>query len=246
MEVHHHPHVHHGTKNWKEYILEFLMIFLAVTMGFLAESLREGINNKERLQNYIESLASDLKSDLEMYKSSIEFNVGHQVMIDSIITGLNTPGKDLRHLYLMARQLTMGSNATSPNTKTYEQMKSNGDMRLIKKQFIADSIGMYYQWTRKFDYWSDLQKQRISGVIEGNEKIFNALHFYHIVQHPDLSSVPEKPDIISHDRELLNIVVMRHQYYYGMLNLMNQRYEAAILQDQHLLDLLKREYHIGE
>lgn len=39
MEVHHHPHVE--KKNFKEYFLEFLMIFLAVTLGFFAESLRE-------------------------------------------------------------------------------------------------------------------------------------------------------------------------------------------------------------
>jgi cell division protein FtsB len=38
MEVHHHPHVE--KKNFKEYFLEFLMIFLAVTMGFFAESIR--------------------------------------------------------------------------------------------------------------------------------------------------------------------------------------------------------------
>ena len=39
MEVHHHPHVE--KKNFKEYFFEFVMIFLAVTMGFFAESLRE-------------------------------------------------------------------------------------------------------------------------------------------------------------------------------------------------------------
>jgi len=31
MEVHHHPHVE--KKNFKEYFLEFVMIFLDVTMG---------------------------------------------------------------------------------------------------------------------------------------------------------------------------------------------------------------------
>jgi hypothetical protein len=35
MEVHHHPDLHHEQKPWKEYILEFVMLFLAVTMGFL-------------------------------------------------------------------------------------------------------------------------------------------------------------------------------------------------------------------
>src|SRR5882762_10075503 len=46
MEVHHHPNVE--KKNFKEYLLEGLMIFLAVTMGFFAESLRENIANHER------------------------------------------------------------------------------------------------------------------------------------------------------------------------------------------------------
>ena len=33
MEVHHHPHP--GKKKFKEYFFEFLMLFLAVTLGFL-------------------------------------------------------------------------------------------------------------------------------------------------------------------------------------------------------------------
>ena len=35
MEVHHHPDLHHKRKHFSEYVLEFFMIFLAVTMGFL-------------------------------------------------------------------------------------------------------------------------------------------------------------------------------------------------------------------
>jgi nitrogen-specific signal transduction histidine kinase len=31
MEVHHHLDLHHRKKQWKEYLLEFLMLFLAVT-----------------------------------------------------------------------------------------------------------------------------------------------------------------------------------------------------------------------
>src|SRR5450631_904147 len=41
MEVHHHPDVE--KKGLKEYLLEGLMIFLAVTMGFIAENVREHI-----------------------------------------------------------------------------------------------------------------------------------------------------------------------------------------------------------
>ena len=35
MEVHHHTHHAHEKRNWKSYLWEFLMLFLAVTLGFL-------------------------------------------------------------------------------------------------------------------------------------------------------------------------------------------------------------------
>src|SRR5438045_2691371 len=61
MEVHHHPHVE--KKNFKEYLLEGLMIFLAVTMGFIAENIREHFVDKAREQQYIQSFYEDLSSD---------------------------------------------------------------------------------------------------------------------------------------------------------------------------------------
>ena len=57
MEVHHHPHVE--KKNLKEYFLEFLMIFPAVTMGFFAENIREHFVNKKKERQYIKSFVED-------------------------------------------------------------------------------------------------------------------------------------------------------------------------------------------
>src|SRR5690349_23261203 len=61
MEVHHHPHV--AKKNFKEYFLEFLMIFFAVTLGFFAENIREHFVDKTHEQEYINSFYEDLSSD---------------------------------------------------------------------------------------------------------------------------------------------------------------------------------------
>jgi hypothetical protein len=61
MEVHHHPEVE--KKGFREYILEGLMIFLAVTMGFFAESMRENITNGEHVKQLSTQLVQDLKND---------------------------------------------------------------------------------------------------------------------------------------------------------------------------------------
>ena len=52
MEVHHHPNLHHRKKHWKEYFFEGLMIFLAVTLGFFAESYRGIWQIEKRKRNY--------------------------------------------------------------------------------------------------------------------------------------------------------------------------------------------------
>lgn len=47
MEVHH-PHHSDHLKKWSELLLEFFMLFLAVTLGFFAENIRESIAAKHR------------------------------------------------------------------------------------------------------------------------------------------------------------------------------------------------------
>ncbi len=61
MEVHHHPKVE--KKKFKEYFLEFLMIFLAVTMGFIAENIREHLSDRSKEKEYIHSIIKDLNTD---------------------------------------------------------------------------------------------------------------------------------------------------------------------------------------
>jgi hypothetical protein len=63
MEVHKHPHHVTHKKKWSEYFLEFLMLFLAVFLGFLAENYREHRVEKERGKQYVESFYQDLKTD---------------------------------------------------------------------------------------------------------------------------------------------------------------------------------------
>jgi hypothetical protein len=63
MEVHHHPQLSHKHKPWKEYLLEGLMIFIAVMLGFISENIREEINNKRHVRELTSQLVQDLKAD---------------------------------------------------------------------------------------------------------------------------------------------------------------------------------------
>ena len=176
MEVHHHPHV--SKKNFKEYFLEFLMIFLAVTLGFFAENIRENISDSTHANEYVQSMVSDLKNDVSMYKANDSINNAYCNMIDTIFTLLKSNTKT-GEIYYLARKLTMlGSMGASINTKTYLQMTSTGAFRLIKPQSVADSIAVYYQFIKLFDNWSELHRARVNNLIFLNDKLFNADVFF--------------------------------------------------------------------
>ena len=61
MEVHHHAHT--DRKKWTHYFWEFLMLFLAVFCGFLAENIREHKIEQHRAKDFAKSLVQDLQND---------------------------------------------------------------------------------------------------------------------------------------------------------------------------------------
>jgi hypothetical protein len=96
MEVHHHPDLHHKRKKFREYFLEFLMIFLAVTMGFFAESYREYSVEKARAGEYARSLVHDLEKDTAMVRiDTLQMGI-ISAKIDSLAAFLK--GKGIRDL----------------------------------------------------------------------------------------------------------------------------------------------------
>ena len=77
MEVHHHAHdpaAPHHKKNWKSYFWEFLMLFLAVFCGFLAEYQLEHKIEKDRAAELAKSFYEELKVDSAAVKSAIWFS----------------------------------------------------------------------------------------------------------------------------------------------------------------------------
>ena len=62
MEVHH-PHHPTHKKKWSEYIIEFVMLFAAVTLGFFAENIREHQVIQHKTHQNLQSVVLDLKKD---------------------------------------------------------------------------------------------------------------------------------------------------------------------------------------
>lgn len=85
MEVHQHTHT--PGKEWTHYFWEFLMLFLAVFCGFLAENKREHMIENNRTKGLVASLLNDLQHDTTQLNMLIRGREGKRLILDSL-TGL--------------------------------------------------------------------------------------------------------------------------------------------------------------
>jgi hypothetical protein len=104
MEVHHHPQLDHSPRPIKEYLLEGFMIFIAVMMGFIAENIREYINNNEQVKHLTAQLVQDLRADTAQLNHIFKEEDTILRYNDTLITLLQQPlaTADTRRIQRMA------------------------------------------------------------------------------------------------------------------------------------------------
>ena len=98
MEVHHHAHT--ARKKWTHYFWEFLMLFLAVFCGFMAENFREHQIEHKREKKYAASLLEDLKKDTADLTSDIPFWNRYISRMDTAQMEIRKPVALRNHLLL--------------------------------------------------------------------------------------------------------------------------------------------------
>jgi hypothetical protein len=150
MEVHHHPDLHHKAKKWKEYLLEFLMIFLAVTLGFFAESFREHILDKEKEKQSIESIIKSIASDTVQLINIESANKRALMYMDKLLelkdSDITMPEAKIKFYSNISKGVYYDIYFRS-NDAAFQQLQSTGSLRLIKNQHITDSLFQYQQYT---------------------------------------------------------------------------------------------------
>jgi hypothetical protein len=169
MEVHHHPDLHHEKKKFREYFLECIMIFIAVTLGFFAETIRDGISEKHREKDYIVGLISNLRDDTSNLKGLIARNDLESRGIDSLMKVskehfTSLPVQD--SIFYYALQYAFGLHIFQFRDLTLVQLRNAGGYSLIKTSNVADSIALYESKNNDIKieeiYYSDSYQQTLA------------------------------------------------------------------------------------
>src|SRR5215204_1592309 len=192
MEVHHHSHS--SRKKWAHYFWEFLMLFLAVFAGFLAENQREHFVEHQREEQFINSLINDIKVDTARLNSLIESRSIRETKLDSLMLLLNSENanqhtRDIYYLATTIPRITLFQ--FTPNDGTMQQLKNSGGLRLIRNGVVADNIINYDASIRTLLRLDDQEQVIVNIQREIAPKILNGLE---LGEFSDENNIPLRLD----------------------------------------------------
>jgi hypothetical protein len=213
MEVHAHAHTdsyRDKRKKWTHYFWEFLMLFLAVFCGFLAEYQLEHKIEREKGKQYIQAIYEDLKEDTASLANTIAMISGLIENLKSIATCHEAV---LKNPEVTPCMLTLFKNSRRIYTfyltdRTIRQLTNAGGFRLLRKQ-DTDSIMKY---ERLYRLYKDNESTQLQNSIDNLRGSYNlAVSFsanYAMIDRDSIEvkeSIPATiPLFITHDRGLIN------------------------------------------
>ena len=167
MEVHHHGHVHE-TKKWKEYLFQFLMLFLAITLGFFVENLREHYIEGERAEALAKNLFKEIYTDSITVQQKLavrnkkekECSYFINYVKDSSLTNLSRRFyHSFTWSFIQTAQLMF-----DPNDGILNQLRNSGELRYFKSSILQSQIGKL--------------SVAINNLRDRNEKEYSYVEFY--------------------------------------------------------------------
>ena len=251
MEVHHHPQVE--KKGFKEYFLEFLMIFLAVTLGFFAEGLRENVTDHTKEKEFMRSMVQDLCDDTTTSAKAIDRYTQIYKEADTILMCLKSDRQDASVINRLLSHNFWLYTGYSYNNRTMQQLKNAGNFRLIKNKAVADSILYYDNLINSFvlNQYNDLKSTLFSykdaaATVVPYKELSQPPGYYLLRQFdPADFAITNTHTFISNNKELLSLYYNRVFIHEALCHTFIVSLQSAKQYAERLLKLIQKEYHLN-
>ena len=143
MEVHHHSHS--SRKKWTHYFWEFIMLFLAVFCGFLAEYQSEYMIEEDRAKELAKSFYEELKNDSAVVAQKVQIRVKAEKALSNLAkyfkdSSLTNVSKTFALNFLYGVYFRTPS-LFEPSTVVLEQLKNSGSLRYFKNEELQKLVG---------------------------------------------------------------------------------------------------------
>jgi len=256
MEVH--PHTHTARKKWSHYFWEFLMLFLAVFCGFIAENIREHKVEQQRAKQ----LAGNLYKEIYTDSITVQQCLANRTVKENECNYFIDYVKDSNLVMLSSRFFPAFTTSLiqiqyimfEPNDGILNQLRNSGELRYFRNKDLQAEIGnlsvkIAYVRTRNDKEYSYVEFYNRPFILKhfdfnwyeeyidhGKLTLFQALNSKRVMTSAGKLGNPEKFS----RQEAENLV----SYYRLMLRSTRQvQYKEYADANHRVLELLRKEYH---
>jgi hypothetical protein len=244
MEVH--GHTHTARKKWTHYFWEFIMLFLAVFCGFLAEYSLEHKIEKDREKQYIRSFVEDLERDTASLMSRIGYCDLTIARVDSAIAVFNDPGLNglAPEIYYFLRWMHR-SDFFSINDRTIIQLRNAGGMRLVSNKSVSDSMIEYYREVENIRFIYEEQVEWRRALRPYFPELFDGNDYGEAIDDKNVVVRPAGPvRLRSSDPKLINGLILTLNNIKGINMGLKRRMGNLKMRAKTITEVIIKEYHL--
>ncbi len=231
------------------------MIFLAVTLGFFAENIREHLSDKSKEQEFVVSLKEDLISDTAQLHSLLPVSDTIYEKLDSLCLLMQAAGNgepyDIHKLYYLNFTYGFGLFMFLPNNRTISQIKNTGGFALIKNKACRDSITLYdnfnegaikFNTASYYDWMNDLNKMSQKIFYYGQVKTFaSSFNQYNFLLNDSLQL-----KLVNSNKPLLTEYANKVRSLMMMFNILIETERTQFERGKAVVALLNKAYHLKD
>ncbi len=257
MEVHHHAHT--SRKKWTHYFWEFIMLFLAVFCGFLAENIREHKVEQQRARGLARNLYKEVLADSIMVQQRMETRKIKEAQCSYFISyvkdsNLTTLSDKFFPAFTWAFIQTQRI-LFEPNDGILNQLRNSGELRYFKSPELQATVGKLSVMIANIRTRNEKEYSFVEMYLRGfSLKYFDFTWYEALVQHGKFElfdalnrsePVPVTPKIVNVDKFSRQEAENTASYYLLMLRSTRlAQYGGYAGVNHELLDILRKEYHL--
>ncbi|WP_198659424.1 hypothetical protein [Winogradskyella aurantiaca] len=189
-------------KYLKYAIGEIFLVMVGILLALQVNNWNENRLKKIQVYTYLESIITDLKSDISLYQLSIDVYEKHIENISQVLSDNEYKQLKVDSIYTLITR-TWGTNTIK--TQTYEKIKSTGLQDILGTVEIDNAVNNYYEEsTTFFDYYVNWNRE----MTNRDDLFWNYANNFEtgILERVNSTSIPYQQDPIKRKAELVKLV----------------------------------------
>ena len=245
--MHIHP-PHKSGSDLKEHFIHFLMLFLAVLLGAVAENFRENFIEKNKEREYLTSLVFDISQDTTRLDTCIKSRFEKKSNASKLISILSQPSiTNTKDIYYLTRLMTRVESFQGVDG-TINQLQFSGGFNVIENKKIIKLINDYLYLRNGVYIFNQIEENLLLQFRNSTSKIVKADIYSKMldpIKNKDykyfIKPLDKEESLFSYDKENLNNLMYWTSSEDGNISLNINQMKLLKNKGKALIDLIESE-----